>query len=231
MALRKHATLVSVRFALTSVAGFCIMSQNLFIPAYDPAGHILLDVLFEKIYYPNVVEIPIETKWIESDEIINVFVPDINSITGDKLTAFAPNTTGIKYQMGKELEIIKQLFDLGNLFEKIDSVEIVAQSFAAFVKEEIGYRQLSIGAREVLTDIIETAKTIALRDKNVEDPFKSNFMELQKGIRNFNSFLISGNFRLDEAIPAGAKAAYIAAKILTENFVALERYAGKMFPA
>lgn len=67
-------------------------------PKYDPAGHILLDILFEKNYYPNIIEIPIQTKWIESDENITVFMPDIDSITGDKLTAFAPNTTGIKYQ-------------------------------------------------------------------------------------------------------------------------------------
>ena len=103
-----------------------------YLPKYDPSGQILLDILFEKNYYPNIIEIPVNTKWIESDEIINVSVPDVDSITGDKMTAFAPNTTGIKYGTGKELEIIKQLFDIGNLFEKVDSVETIAKSFNAF---------------------------------------------------------------------------------------------------
>lgn len=193
-------------------------------PKYDPSGHILLDILFEKNYYPNIIEIPVQTKWIESDEIINVFVPDVDSITGDKMTAFAPNTTGIKYKSEKELEIIKQLFDIGNLFEKVDSVETVAKSFYAFVVEEISYRSLTIGAPDVLNDIIETAKIIALRDRNRDEPFKSHYDELQRGIRSFNNFIISGSFRPDDAVAASAKAAYLAAKILTENYDALERF-------
>ena len=196
-------------------------------PKFDPSGHILLDVLFEKNYYPNIIEIPVQTKWIESDEIINVFVPDIDSITGDKLTAFAPNTTGIKYGGGKELEIIKQLFDIGNLFKKVDSVETVAKSFNAFVVEEISYRNLTIGAPDVLNDIIETAKIIALRDRNKDEPYKSHYNELQKGIRSFNNFIISGSFRPDDAVTASAKAAYLAAKILVEDYAALERYDGE----
>lgn len=137
-------------------------------PQFDRAGHILLDILFEKNYYPQIIEIPVATKWIESDETIKVSVPDINSITGDKLTAFAPNTTGIKYNADKELEIIKQLFDISELFEKVDSMEVIAKSFTAFAKGEIGYRKLSIGSQEVLDDIIETAKLIALRDKTIK---------------------------------------------------------------
>lgn len=196
-------------------------------PKYDPSGHILLDILFEKNYYPNIIEIPVQTKWIESDEIVTVFVPDVDSITGDKLTAFAPNTTGIKYGAGKELEIIKQLFDVGNLFEKVDSVGTVAKSFNAFVVEEISYRNLTIGAPDVLDDIIVTAKIIALRDRNRDEPYKSDYNELQKGIRSFNNFIISGSFKPDDAVTASAKAAYLAAKILVEDFRTLERYDGE----
>ena len=196
-------------------------------PKYDPAGHILLDILFEKNYYPNLIEIPVQTKWIESDEVISVFVPDVDSITGDKLTAFAPNTTGIEYGAGKELEIVKQLFDVGNLFEKVDSVETMAKSFNAFVVKEISYRSLTIGAPEVLNDIIETAKIIALRDRNRDEPYKSHYNDLQKGIRSLNNFIISGSFRPDDAITASAKAAYLAVKISAEKYDALEKYNGE----
>lgn len=86
---------------------------------------------------------------------------------------------------------------------------------------------LIIESKKALWDLIETAKLIALRDKNKEEPFKSNFSEIQQGIRNFNSFLISGNSHLDEAITAGAKTAYLAARILAEDYAPLERYKGE----
>lgn len=198
-----------------------------YAPVHDRSGYILLDILFEKNYYPKIIEVSVETKWIESDETILVSVPDVDSIAGDKLTAFAPNTTGIRYGTGKELEIIKQLFDIGNLFERIGSIETVARSFEAFAKEEIEYREMSISSRDVLNDIIETAKIIALRDKNTAEPLKSNFAELQRGIKSFDPFLISGHFRLDDAITASAKATYLAMKLLTENYEILDRYDGK----
>lgn len=197
-----------------------------YVPVHDRSGYILLDVLFEKNYYPNIIEVPIEAVWIKSDEAVSVALPDVDSIVGDKLTAFAPNTTGIRYGTGKELEIIKQLFDIGNLFEKIESLETVSKSFEAFAKEEIGYRDLSIDSRDVLNDIAETAKIIARRDKNTVEPSKSNFAQLQRGIKSFAPFLISGHFRLDDAIAASAKAAYLAAKLLTKNYEELERYRG-----
>ncbi len=92
-------------------------------------------------------------------------------------------------------------------------METVAKSFNTFVKEEISYRSLTIGVPEVLNDVIETAKIIALRDRNKDEPFKSHYNELQKGIRSLNNFIISGNFRPDDAAAASAKAAYLSAKI------------------
>ncbi|MBK7097825.1 MAG: hypothetical protein IPH58_05105 [Sphingobacteriales bacterium] len=45
---------------------------------------------------------------------------------GDKLTAFAPNTTGIPYfkkDDSMSMEIIKQLYDIGNLFDAVTDIE------------------------------------------------------------------------------------------------------------
>jgi hypothetical protein len=77
-----------------------------------------------------------------------------------------------------------------------------------------------------LSDIIETAKTIARRDKNTEEPFKSNFSELKNGIQQFGPFLVSGSFHLDEAITASAKAAYLAAKLSVKDYSTLKRFEG-----
>ncbi len=95
-----------------------------------PEREILLDILFAENHYPQLVEIPLETDWIlQDDERIAVTTPDINSILGDKLTAFAPNTTGIPYNAEKEKEILKQLFDIGNLFDLVTDIGIFKQSF------------------------------------------------------------------------------------------------------
>jgi predicted nucleotidyltransferase component of viral defense system len=178
------------------------------------ANHIFLDILFEESLYPELVEVPIAATWLKTgSESVLVKVPSVESITGDKLTAFAPNTTGILYNKGKELEIIKQLFDLGNLFDLIQCFDTVSRSFSRFVVKEINYRGLNIGREEVLDDIIDTGMLLAQREKTKTEPGNSHFKELQNGILQFKNFLISGAFRIDEAIEAAAKAAYMAAKL------------------
>src|SRR5690606_14890914 len=60
----------------------------------NPEREILLDILFAENHYPTLINIPLETEWIlQTDKSVLVTTPDINSILGDKLTAFAPNTT------------------------------------------------------------------------------------------------------------------------------------------
>lgn len=95
--------------------------------------------------------------------------------------------------------------------------------------QEISYRGLHIGSGNVLWDVIETSKLIAVgaRLKASDQPAKSNYELLLKGIRAFDGFLIEGYFRLDDAILAGAKASYLAASILSGNKGSLEKYAGQ----
>ena len=80
--------------------------------------NILLDVVFEHNPYKTVVEKPIQSSLLMNEgENLLVTVPDKNCILGDKLTAFAPHTTGIPFGKDKELEIIKQMFDCWTLFQ------------------------------------------------------------------------------------------------------------------
>ena len=81
-------------------------------------------------------------------------VPSINCILGDKLTAYAPNTTGIPYGVGKDLEIIKQLFDVSKLFDLYDNINIVRDTFKIIAEKELAYRGLeSLSIDDVLDDI------------------------------------------------------------------------------
>ncbi len=191
---------------------------NIKVPA-----KILLDVLIEDPIYPEMVEIPIQTKWIEVNDKTMVKTPSIDSIIGDKLTAFAPNTIGIPYYKGNKsfaMEICKQLFDLSRLFEKISNMKVVSKSFMLHAEQEIAFRkkidkEQKLTPETVLKDTIETCVVITKRDSNKEEPAKSNFKLLQEGIKAFGTgYLMSGNFRIDDAVAASSKVALLAAKIL-----------------
>lgn len=69
-----------------------------------------------------------------------IAIPSIDCILGDKLTAFAPHTTGIPFDMKKEMEIIKQLFDVAALIEECNSFQDIYESYMKTVKSEIAYR-------------------------------------------------------------------------------------------
>ncbi|MGJ8744092.1 nucleotidyl transferase AbiEii/AbiGii toxin family protein [Polaribacter sp.] len=196
------------------------------------SGTILLDILIEDSLYPQLTEKPVQTKWIETVNETNIVVPTIDAITGDKLTAFAPNTVGIPYFKGRDqqpfsMEICKQLFDLSKLFERIENMEVVSKSFEAFAAQEIEYRKTEtsdLTLENVLQDTIDTCSILAKKGKGSTDE-KQKFTELQKGIRAFGTgFLMNGNFRLDDAVPATARIAYLSAKILNKDVSPIEYF-------
>lgn len=201
------------------------------------SGTILLDVLIEDSIYPELIEKPVITKWINTEEEVMVSMPTVDSITGDKLTAFAPNTIGIPYFKGKDkqpfsMEVCKQLFDLGKLFENIQNIEVVAASFQLFAENEIAYRkngnpEFDLTPEMVLQDTIDTCIILAKRGRGTDDE-KAKFKELQKGIIAFGTgFLMAGNFRIDDAVPASARIAYMAAKIMTNDHSPINYYEGQ----
>lgn len=180
---------------------------------------ILLDVLYSPSPYTAVREIAIEHSWLnQNGSPLTVQVPTLEAILGDKLTAFAPETTGILYSKNRPVEIIKQLYDISQLIDKVEDINIVRGSFRSVVQAEISFRKLDIHWRQVLEDIENTAYVLATRDIG-----SIQFRHLQTGIRNITNFII-GRFGIEEAIVAGAKAAYFAALIRTETSVEPVRY-------
>lgn len=200
---------------------------------FDPqlnkdASYILLDVLFEKHQYPKVTVTPVRSNWVKVvGDSITIEVPTIESILGDKLTAFAPNTTGVPYEKDKSLEIVKQLHDIGHLFDHVSDVSIVAQSFNGIVSQEILYRGLEITAADVLDDIITTALLISKTEKHHTESEKAKYAEIRTGLDQFGNFLMTGNFYIDTAIESAAKAAYLAAKLKVKDFSAIQRNANE----
>ena len=180
---------------------------------------ILLDLLYTPNPYPEIRELPIKHNWLStSGEDIIISMPSFDAILGDKLTAFAPKTTGILYSKDRPVEIIKQLYDIAFLFDNISDLTIVKNSFNKVVQEEIGFRKLEITASEVLNDTWQACFTLAERDINAEE-----FKHLQLGIRNFTNFTID-RFNIDEAITAGAKVAYLTKLLQAEEGIKIEKF-------
>ena len=194
---------------------------------HQKAHFILLDILFEENDYPRILSAPIQSEWIESDVVMNVDIPSIESILGDKLTAFAPNTVGILHGTNKEQEIIKQLFDIGCLFDEAKNVKEISLSFEKIGRKEINYRNLEIDLSDILDDIFTTSLLISKRTKNTEEPDKTRFTNLRSGIRRFENFLISDTFKIEDAILAAAKAAYLAKKLKNNDHSMIENFSGQ----
>src|SRR5690606_17657696 len=81
---------------------------------------ILLDLLYTPNPYPETKECLIKHNWLATAGADTMVVlPTLEAILGDKLTAFAPKTTGILYSKNRPVEIIKQLYDIAFLFDRI----------------------------------------------------------------------------------------------------------------
>ncbi len=189
-------------------------------------GCILLDVLYENCHYQNTLEIPIANPFIEIDgEQLLVRVPSVEDILGDKLTAFAPNTTGIPYYKGKKVcsvEIIKQMYDIARLFERVDDLTVTTEAFNRIVKVEMAYRNLD-NVEDVYNDIIQTSLLIATRGKEGT----GDFTILSDGIKKIRNFIHTSNYHLDHAIIDSSRATYLAACLKTGTTI-LEKYNGNL---
>jgi predicted nucleotidyltransferase component of viral defense system len=180
---------------------------------------ILLDVLFSESYYPLLANKPITHRWLlTEDSLTEIKVPNIESILGDKLTAFAPTTIGILYTKNRPVEIIKQLFDIAALFDKAQDFSVAKDSYLKIAEEEIKFRELAITWKNSLNDTFDAAYTIALRDTTNE-----HFRHLQTGISNIANFILS-RFTIEEAITCAAKAAYLATVLQKDELPDIERY-------
>jgi hypothetical protein len=185
--------------------------------------YILLDILFENSRYQKVSRVSIDSSFVQQErDPLQVDIPCHEDMLGDKLTAFPPNTTGIPYKkngQSQAMEIIKQLYDIGCLFETVKDIEIISKTFMAFAETELGYRKMDINPAIVIQDIIDTAMLICTRGKDG----KGDFEALQQGIIQVKQFIFSESYQIEKAIIHSARAAYLA-KIIDLNINKIERF-------
>lgn len=181
----------------------------------DTEKYILLDILYEENPYVKMTQKSISGPFlISSGDDLKVEMPSVDCILGDKLTAFAPNTTGIPYGVDKELEIIKQLFDVSNLFDEITDINVVSQTFNRIAKNELEYRGMNaLTPIDVLKDIYETSLVIAARGGYNNEEFK----QLELGTKRVKSHIFSRSFIIEDAVFCASRAAYVAMLLLRQR--------------
>lgn len=191
-------------------------------PMSDQEIPILLDVLFENHGYKKVISAPIENRFIvQEGEPLLVNMPSIESILADKLTAFAPKTTGIEFDyhnkdgllITKYLEVIKQFLDVAILLEAAKDFEIIRASYLKIVRQEIAYRGLDVTEETVLMDTFNMCLAIVTRGAL----FKEDYSKLLKGIHSIQNHVFGIKITGESVVEYACNIMLLSAKLIKNS--------------
>ena len=176
--------------------------------------NILLDAVFADKPYAKTTHKEIKTAFLKTTgKNLFVEVPTPECILGDKLTAFAPHTTGVLFGSGKELEIAKQLFDSALLFDHIEDYPLLLNTYDNAVQEESAFRGNQWSKSDVLLDTIQACLTIISKGRiNTAD-----YAEYLRGIKSLKNHILLPGHNTDSAVWDACKVMYLASCILSNS--------------
>lgn len=93
--------------------------------------YILLDIVFCNSPYHKLIKKNLANCPLALNASTTVKVPTIEGLFGDKLTAISPKTIGIQLNAQREMEFVKQVIDLGFLFEHLNNIDDIHKTFQA----------------------------------------------------------------------------------------------------
>ncbi len=178
--------------------------------------YVLLDILKINSPYRDISRSRPALPFLETESSFELPVPDANGLLADKLTAFAPGTIGVEFKKQKSMEIIKQLFDIGVLFELSDDLESVSEVYRKIAKAEAAFRKLEFDCNKFLEDTIQTSFLIAQMDfrGSVENDYTREFRE---GINRIGGYVVGRKYSLLKAKEDASAAALFASLLLNEK--------------
>lgn len=68
------------------------------------------------------------------------------------MTAFAPHTTGIPLNCGKDMEVMKQFYDVSSLLEIFTDFQQIGPTYGKIAQAEIAYRGIESNSKDCLWD-------------------------------------------------------------------------------
>ncbi len=179
---------------------------------------VLLDVLFSDNNYAKTITKPINNGFLITEgEDYYVTIPSTESILGDKLCAFAPHTTGIKYHNedfsnDKRLEVVKQFYDVVSLFDIAKDFKGVRDTYFKIAKEEIAYRNLDITPIDSLKDSFGTALSLLSWGKFN----KVDYPELVDGVNKIKMHIVNRSFSMNSTAIYAAKVMLLSACLIKD---------------
>ena len=182
--------------------------------------YILLDIVFDEMEYVGLAKHKINSHFVETDDpYLEVNIPGIDEMLGDKLTAFAPKTIGILYTRpnqirSKHVEIIKQLYDVAKLFDNMVDLNLVKETYIKVANVQIKNRNLSLNYEDTLKDSIEACKLIITQNRKERD--NENYAILKKGYEGFKHYTVN-DFRFQELIINAVKVYILSISILYDD--------------
>ncbi|MGS2764927.1 nucleotidyl transferase AbiEii/AbiGii toxin family protein [Sinomicrobium sp. M5D2P9] len=172
-------------------------------------NYILLDIVFETDPYFETQETPVSHFLLaEEGEPVCVITPTLNAMLGDKLTAYGPETTGVP--LTKPMEVMKQIYDISGIMDRLGSLEKVKENFIRIARRELIYREFTSENHQiVINDIIRASYNFCVHgriDKNAFDAMRS-------GVSRLDDYIYGEKFKEAQAQIAVSKAAYIAKQV------------------
>jgi hypothetical protein len=183
----------------------------------DQEVTILLDIVFCNNPYSELITKEIKSSFlITNGKNLSVIMPSSNAIIGDKLTAFAPHTIGVKFynddfSNDKRLEVIKQFYDVSTLFEYATDFNAIKENYISVAKEEIRFRNLSITYEDCLKDSFLSSLSIISRGK-ID---KEDYLNLLDGIRKIKDHIFGESFSAEKAVVHSANVLLLVSGILS----------------
>ena len=176
--------------------------------------YILLDVLFEENHYAEVVRKEIRNDLLLTEpKYLSVELPSADCILADKLTAFAPHTTGIPLNVGKDMEVMKQFYDVVSLLEIFTDSSKILPTYQRIAQAEIAYRGINATAQDWLWETFDAAFSIASRGKIGAKEYPLYV----KGIRDLRGHIYAENYSPEIAAVRAVRVMYLAMCLLTGN--------------
>lgn len=187
-------------------------------PTQNQETHILLDVVTEPNVLIHIIERPVNTAFLELAAPITVKTPRLESLLADKLTAFAPASIGVPLTAQFSQQVIKQLFDIAQLYDHARDLSVLAEDNRNAFQAEARYREFTGSYSDYLDDVILSAFHICSLDlKGAPKASEEGDRLYRRGIVQLGNHLVSAPFRLPDAKIAAAKAARLAMVLKSEN--------------
>ena len=171
--------------------------------------YILLDVVFcEYPYHKIVIKKLKDCPIAVGDTAAKVKIPTIEGLFGDKMTAVAPQTTGLPLNPKYEMEFVKQVIDLGRLFDNVSDLSDIRDTFSATAKQENSFRKTKFSDDDVLEDIQKIAFKYSQHLLKGGDNLFKEIRFIDSGLRRVSNHLIGRYYKSDLKL-AFAKIAYM----------------------